>query len=438
MRGRHNSFRHERDKLHRTYANKDTRAAAPQGKTSCPNLFCVSRITNKIFVKIYFICFIPQEIGMHYMNSPRNFRALARSDTLKLTAVAVIFSLALSACGGGGGNDDVTGNGGTSGNATTTGTGSENTTTGTTTTGTTGTSGNGTGSGGASSGTGTSQTSYTVTPSVSGGTGGTISPAAAVPVNAGATATFTLTPSTGYTVDSVGGTCGGTLNGNTYTTNAVTTDCTVVASFTQAANSNTSSADCYNANDLRAGTVLDEQISSVGTDGTVTSNHTVRTTGVREPFAGVNPVALHTTQTFDLTDREVSVVTTVYVDSVNGNMVNYGSTSSSGTIISTPPRSIPISMQPGQSLTLTSTDSVSSTVEVYTYNGRETLQTDMGTFQTCKFTDDSTTTLNSGGTTTGTGQSWVAAEGPYQGQTLKQVSEIQTDTVTSMTYTPGP
>jgi len=39
--------------------------------------------------------------------------------------------------------------------------------------------------------------SYTVTPSVN-GSGGTISPADAVPVQSGATTTFTLTPSTGY------------------------------------------------------------------------------------------------------------------------------------------------------------------------------------------------------------------------------------------------
>jgi hypothetical protein len=71
---------------------------------------------------------------------------------------------------------------------------------------------------------------YTVTPSVS-GSGGTINPATPVSVQSGTTASFTLTPAAGYTVASVGGTCGGTLNGNTYTTKAVTADCTVVAAF---------------------------------------------------------------------------------------------------------------------------------------------------------------------------------------------------------------
>ena len=71
---------------------------------------------------------------------------------------------------------------------------------------------------------------YTVTPSVSGGNG-TIAPNTPQTVNYNATPSFTLTPSTGYHVDSVTGTCGGTLNGSTYTTDAVTADCTVIANF---------------------------------------------------------------------------------------------------------------------------------------------------------------------------------------------------------------
>jgi type II secretory pathway pseudopilin PulG len=43
---------------------------------------------------------------------------------------------------------------------------------------------------------------------------------------------FTVTPNTGYAA-SVSGTCGGTLVGTTYTTNPITSDCTVVATFTQ-------------------------------------------------------------------------------------------------------------------------------------------------------------------------------------------------------------
>jgi hypothetical protein len=74
------------------------------------------------------------------------------------------------------------------------------------------------------------QGTYTVTPSVS-GTGGTISPATAVLVKGTATTVFALKPNVGY-VGSVGGTCGGTLSGNTFTTKAITANCTVIASFT--------------------------------------------------------------------------------------------------------------------------------------------------------------------------------------------------------------
>lgn len=72
---------------------------------------------------------------------------------------------------------------------------------------------------------------YTVTPSA--GAGGTISPSTPQTVNSGSTTAFTVTPNAGYTA-SVGGTCGGALVGTTYTTNAITADCTVAATFTQA------------------------------------------------------------------------------------------------------------------------------------------------------------------------------------------------------------
>ncbi|MBN8726081.1 MAG: S8 family serine peptidase, partial [Xanthomonadales bacterium] len=75
-------------------------------------------------------------------------------------------------------------------------------------------------------------TNWTVTPSVSGGNG-VISPDTPQTVNDGGTTSFTLAANTGYRIDSVGGTCGGTLSGTTYTTNAITADCTVIASFAQ-------------------------------------------------------------------------------------------------------------------------------------------------------------------------------------------------------------
>jgi len=69
---------------------------------------------------------------------------------------------------------------------------------------------------------------YTVTASA--GSNGSISPSGNVAANHGTAATFSVTPNAGYTAN-VGGTCGGTLSGNTYTSNAITGDCTVTASF---------------------------------------------------------------------------------------------------------------------------------------------------------------------------------------------------------------
>ena len=71
---------------------------------------------------------------------------------------------------------------------------------------------------------------YTVTPSVSGGNG-TIAPSTPQPVNNGSTTAFTLTPALGYVIGPTGGTCGGSLVGNVFTTNPVVADCTVIATF---------------------------------------------------------------------------------------------------------------------------------------------------------------------------------------------------------------
>src|SRR5262249_43507732 len=58
---------------------------------------------------------------------------------------------------------------------------------------------------------------------------GTITPASQT-INYNAMGSLTVTPNTGYHVDTVTG-CGGTLSGSTFTTGAVTADCTVTATF---------------------------------------------------------------------------------------------------------------------------------------------------------------------------------------------------------------
>lgn len=74
----------------------------------------------------------------------------------------------------------------------------------------------------------TQQATHTVTPSAS--AGGTIQPALPTTVIGGDTAGFTVSPQPGYAAQ-VGGSCGGTLNGTSYTTLAIGSDCTVEATF---------------------------------------------------------------------------------------------------------------------------------------------------------------------------------------------------------------
>ena len=59
---------------------------------------------------------------------------------------------------------------------------------------------------------------------------GAISPNTPQTIALGSTTSFTISPDAGYEA-SVGGTCGGTLSGATYTTNAVAENCTVSATF---------------------------------------------------------------------------------------------------------------------------------------------------------------------------------------------------------------
>ena len=70
---------------------------------------------------------------------------------------------------------------------------------------------------------------FNVTPSA--GPGGSISPDLVQSVAAGENVVFTLTPAPGFVIHSVGGTCGGSLVANTFTTAPITSNCTVVANF---------------------------------------------------------------------------------------------------------------------------------------------------------------------------------------------------------------
>lgn len=72
-------------------------------------------------------------------------------------------------------------------------------------------------------------TAVVATPSVV-GAGGMISPSTPVTTAAGQTVVFTLTPNVARRA-AVAGTCGGNLVGNIFTTNLITANCTVIATF---------------------------------------------------------------------------------------------------------------------------------------------------------------------------------------------------------------
>jgi hypothetical protein len=71
---------------------------------------------------------------------------------------------------------------------------------------------------------------YTVTPGVLGN--GTIAPSNPLLFDYGSTGQFAVTPDAGWQLNGVVGTCGGSLNGNVFTTLPLTGSCTVLAQFT--------------------------------------------------------------------------------------------------------------------------------------------------------------------------------------------------------------
>ncbi|WP_308430898.1 choice-of-anchor U domain-containing protein, partial [Alishewanella longhuensis] len=108
------------------------------------------------------------------------------------------------------------------------------------------------------------QQQYSVTATA--GEGGSISPGSATVVH-GATTSFTVTPNSGFAIASVTG-CNGSLNGNTYTTGAITSACGVQASFSQ--NSYSVSASAGNGGSISPGSAT--VVHGATTSFTVTPN----------------------------------------------------------------------------------------------------------------------------------------------------------------------
>jgi hypothetical protein len=99
------------------------------------------------------------------------------------------------------------------------------------------------------------------------GSNGTISPSRR-DVLKNTTTTFTITPDSGYAAE-VGGTCGGSLNGTTYTTSTLTADCTAVVQFVTE----------VSGDDLASPTVSSAEINSDGDELEVTFDEAVTLNG---------------------------------------------------------------------------------------------------------------------------------------------------------------
>ena len=124
---------------------------------------------------------------------------------------------------------------------------------------------------------------YTVTPSVGAGDG-TISPDTAQLVTQGSTATFTLVAGAGNVIDNVDGTCGGTLTDDTFVTDPVTEDCTVIANFKAAAVTVAKSFDPATITELEQSTAIITLTNRLTVDATLTA-----------PFVDQLPTGLNVT-----------------------------------------------------------------------------------------------------------------------------------------------
>ncbi|WP_416350663.1 hypothetical protein [Pseudomonas sp. MH9.3] len=191
-----------------------------------------------------------------------------------------------------------------------------------------------------------------------------------------------------------------------------------------------SSAPCTNEADFQAGTVVDYE--SRDNLSSVTSRSKTETLG-RKDFAGAQPVAsLHTT----FINNSPVFLTTTYVQIKDGQLIRYGDQHGAGasltTTLYTPPPATPLGLQPGQTVSVSYKSQAGSggvtvgfeVTEKLTYHGRETIKTPLGTFETCRFTNEISSGPASGEQPKQrvVVQNWFPVEGPYRGQSIRSVS----------------
>lgn len=133
--------------------------------------------------------------------------------------------------------------------------------------------------------------------------------------------------------------------------------------------------------------------------------------------------------------------TTTWLAIVDGQLMSYGHTNTgaaAGTFVESPPRAIPLSMTVGDTLSLKYTlyNKATGVGEARsmtrTFVAMETLDTKLGSFEACRIKTTEVLAQGSSASTV-----WLAAEGPYRGQVLKEVVDGgASHTVTRMSYTP--
>lgn len=191
-----------------------------------------------------------------------------------------------------------------------------------------------------------------------------------------------------------------------------------------------SSAACTNEADFQAGTVVDYE--SRYNLSSVTSRSKTETLG-RKDFAGAQPVAsLHTT----FINNSPVFLTTTYAQIKDGQLIRYGDQHGAGasltTTLYTPPPATPLDLQPGQTVSVSYKSQAGSggvtvgfeVTEKLTYHGRETIKTPLGTFETCRFTNEISSGPASGEQPKQkvVVQNWFPVDGPYRGQSIRSVS----------------
>lgn len=172
-------------------------------------------------------------------------------------------------------------------------------------------------------------TFYTV--STSAGSGGSISPSSAS-VESGKTTSFSVTASSGYSIDSVSG-CGGSLSGSTYTTGAITGNCTVSASFSQNNQAPTANAGTDQTVDEQTQVTLSG--SGTDSDGTIASYQWSQTAGTSVTLNNPNSATASFTAPTTLAVNPLTFELTVTDDD--------GATTSDTVVVSiTPVNAVPI------------------------------------------------------------------------------------------------